>query len=256
LKEEVTRIATTTQFNKKKLLDGSASVLWSSDKLETKALVRGALRQIDQFGQKSAAEGNFKISIIADPGQAQIQKSDIFKIKHENVIMNVTTNEAAGLQDVRVDTLPAGTYNISQSSTILSAAVASLQRFGTTAVLSLSAAANTTNVGAASIYLEVVGVNTATNQVTFRATSNILYQDGSVATKVNDNLVVGTAGATFASLGLNSGNTLGIGYLNITAVPAITANTSVATAVITAVPAVTACGLAPTAQTSTPSATR
>lgn len=223
LKEEVTRIATTTQFNKKKLLDGSASVLWSSDKLETKALVRGALRQIDQFGQKSAAEGNFKISIIADPGQAQIQKSDIFKIKHENVIMNVTTNEAAGLQDVRVDTLPAGTYNISQSSTTLSAAVNSLQRFGTTAVLTLSAAADTTNVGAASIYLEVVGVNTATNQVTFRATSNILYQDGSVATKVNDNLVVGTAGATFATLGLNSGNTLAIGDLG-SAIPANSGN--------------------------------
>ena len=216
LKEEVTRIATTTQFNKKKLLDGSASVLWSSDKLETKALVRGALRQIDQFGQKSAAEGNFKISIIADPGQAQIQKSDIFKIKHENVIMNVTTNEAAGLEDVRVDNLPAGTYNISQTSAaVTAAAVVSLQRFGTTAALSLSAAATTTGVGAASIYLEVVGVNTATNQVTFRATSNILYEDGSVATKVNDNLVVGSAGATFGTLGLATGNTLAIGDLGV-----------------------------------------
>ncbi len=114
LKEEVTRIATTTQFNKKKLLDGSASVLWSSDKLETKALVRGALRQIDQFGQKSAAEGNFKISIIADPGEAEIQKSDIFKIKHENVIMNVHEERGCRPQSIRVDSLPAGTYNITQ----------------------------------------------------------------------------------------------------------------------------------------------
>ncbi|HQE21724.1 MAG TPA: flagellin, partial [Thermosynergistes sp.] len=92
LKEEVDRIASTTQFNKKKLLDGTASVLWSADKLETKAFVRGSLRQVDQFGQKAAAEGNFKIAINATPGQGQIQKSDVFKIKHENVMMNVSVN--------------------------------------------------------------------------------------------------------------------------------------------------------------------
>jgi len=67
LREEINRIANTTQFNKKKLLDGSASVLWSSDNLDTKLFVRGGLRQIDQFGQKSVAEGNFKISINANP---------------------------------------------------------------------------------------------------------------------------------------------------------------------------------------------
>ncbi|MBL3539458.1 flagellin [Aminivibrio sp.] len=204
LKEEVTRIATTTQFNKKKLLDGSASVLWSSDKLETKALVRGALRQVDQFGQKSAAEGNFKISIIADPGEAQIQKSDIFKIKHDNVIMNVTKNEAAGVQSIRVDSLPAGTYNITQASGTNARSISLLQKFGTTAVLQVNTtAAAAGNVGGASIFLEVVSVNTGTNQVSFRATSNILKQDGTVDTKVNDNLLVGATAVTLASLGLN-----------------------------------------------------
>ncbi|MDR3164317.1 MAG: flagellin, partial [Synergistaceae bacterium] len=96
LKEEITRIANTTQFNKKKLLDGSAAVLWSSDNLETRALIRGGLRQVDQFGQKSAVEGNFKISINASPGQTQIQKTDIFKIKHANVIMNVQVDKNKG----------------------------------------------------------------------------------------------------------------------------------------------------------------
>jgi len=109
LKEEVDRIASTTQFNKKKLLDGSASVLWSSDKLETKAFVRGSLRQIDQFGQKAAAEGNFKISIEATPGQGQIQKSDIFKVKH-NISTGVITDV-----DVKVGAsgaLAAGEYTL------------------------------------------------------------------------------------------------------------------------------------------------
>ncbi|MDR1581256.1 MAG: flagellin, partial [Synergistaceae bacterium] len=114
LKEEITRIANTTQFNKKKLLDGSAAVLWSSDNLETKALIRGGLLQVDQFGQKSAVEGNFRISINATPGQAQIQKSDIFKIKHKNVIMGLSIDQNAGFEDIEVDNLPAGQYNIYQ----------------------------------------------------------------------------------------------------------------------------------------------
>ena len=78
LKEEVDRIANTTQFNKKKLLDGSAAVLWSTDKLDTKVFVRGGLREIDQFGQKAVAEGNYTLKITAEAGKAEIQKTDIF----------------------------------------------------------------------------------------------------------------------------------------------------------------------------------
>ena len=114
LKEEITRISTTTQFNKKKLLDGSAAVLWSSDNLATKAIVKGGLRQVDQFGQKSAVEGNFKITINAQPGQGQVQKSDIFKIKHANVIMNMQIDVNNGFQTIDVDNLPAGQYTVKQ----------------------------------------------------------------------------------------------------------------------------------------------
>ncbi|GHT02964.1 hypothetical protein AGMMS50276_33040 [Synergistales bacterium] len=42
LKDEINRIANTTQFNKKLLLSGDASTLWSSDKLSTSVIVRGA----------------------------------------------------------------------------------------------------------------------------------------------------------------------------------------------------------------------
>ncbi|GHS96388.1 hypothetical protein AGMMS50276_14670 [Synergistales bacterium] len=41
LKEEINRIANTTQFNKKLLLNGNASTLWSSGKLSTSVIVRG-----------------------------------------------------------------------------------------------------------------------------------------------------------------------------------------------------------------------
>jgi len=83
LKEEIDRIANTTQFNKKKLLDGSASILWSTDTPDTKVFVRGGLRQVDAYGQKTALEGNYKVTIEAEGiGQGQVLKTDIFKLKH------------------------------------------------------------------------------------------------------------------------------------------------------------------------------
>ena len=112
LREEITRIGNTTQFNKKKLLNGDAAVLWSSDNLKTKALINGGLRQVDQFGQKRAVEGNYKINIKAEAGQAEVKKTDIFKIKHDGVLMGVQVNRKNGVNTVRADNLPAGTYSV------------------------------------------------------------------------------------------------------------------------------------------------
>ena len=80
LKDEINRIANTTQFNGKRLLDGSVGALWASDDLSTRAIVRGGLTSVDQFGQKVSAEGNYKIEITAEPGMAQVQKSNIYEL--------------------------------------------------------------------------------------------------------------------------------------------------------------------------------
>ena len=80
LKEEIDRIAGTTQFNRKKLLDGSSSALWSSDRLSTEAIIRGGLAASDLFGQKITTEGNYRIEITATPGQAEVLKSNIINI--------------------------------------------------------------------------------------------------------------------------------------------------------------------------------
>lgn len=116
LKDQIDMISTSTQFNKKKLLDGSSSGIWSSSDITTKAYIRGSLRQTDQFGETSAFEGNYKIQITAVPGQAQAQKTDIFKIKHENVVTDVMLNSAMGAKAVRVDKVPAGTYTLKTAS--------------------------------------------------------------------------------------------------------------------------------------------
>ncbi|MBQ6971373.1 MAG: flagellin [Synergistaceae bacterium] len=116
LRDEVTRVGNTTQFNKKKLLNGDSAALWSSDNLETKAIINGGLREVDQFGQKKSIEGNYKISIKADPGQGEVQKSDIMKVKHENVLMNKSTSIKDGVVDVSVNNTPAGSYTLKYKS--------------------------------------------------------------------------------------------------------------------------------------------
>jgi len=203
LKEEVDRIASTTQFNKKKLLDGSASVLWSADKLETKAFVRGSLRQIDQFGQKAAAEGNFKISINATPGQGQIQKSDVFKIKHEDVMMNVSINTLKGVNDVEIDGLPAGDYKLSlaRASAVANASANRVSWYGYSGVLVAGSQASAN----ANILFEVIAADTAAGQVTLRGVSYVLDKNGNMNNYVDENIVVPVGGnglTGYAGLGV------------------------------------------------------
>nr|WP_314718546.1 flagellin [uncultured Fretibacterium sp.] len=130
LKSEIDRTSTATQFNKKRLLDGSSAGLWSSNDLATKAYIRGSLRQIDRFGQKAAFEGNYKIQINANPGQAEAMKTDVFKIKHKNVVMGVSLNDQAGVSGLRVDNLPAGSYTVKTAAAAANSGVEVTGKYG------------------------------------------------------------------------------------------------------------------------------
>jgi flagellin len=212
LKEEIDRISTTTQFNKKKLLDGSASVLWSSDKLETKAFVRGALREIDQFGQKNAAEGNYVIRITANPGEAEVQKSDVFKIKHENVIMNVGLNEQLGARKVAVDNLPAGNYKVLRSMTPVTGTIVFQQYNVGTLTSVFGSAATDLTAGAVSLSFEVITVDTASETVKLRVVANFISISGAVSTKVDENFVLNAASTmtAYTALGFTFGSAIEI----------------------------------------------
>jgi flagellin len=82
LKEELDRIGNTTQFNKKKLLNGDADALWSTNLQGTKVLINGTMMSRDLFGQTETFEGNYVISAnIVEMGQNQVLKSNIFTRK-------------------------------------------------------------------------------------------------------------------------------------------------------------------------------
>ncbi|MBQ7593595.1 MAG: flagellin [Synergistaceae bacterium] len=209
LKDQIDRIANTTQFNKKRLLDGSSAGITSSSNLSVKAYVRGSLREIDQFGQKKSFEGNYKITVNVDPsqtGSGQVQKSSIMTIKHPNVITDVQVVNDNGIEKVAVDNLPAGDYSVNGAArTGAAAKLTGVYGLGASPeeIFGIDPTAGTNNItNNASVLFEVVSVGT--DSVTLKATSNVLTTDGTVKNYLEDNIVV-TGATTYL------GEKLGIG---------------------------------------------
>lgn len=83
LRKEIDRVTDTTKFNKKKLLNGNASALWSSSDLSTYVILNGAITETDENGEKTSAEGNYDLSITSKAGQAEVQKTAQFHINYD-----------------------------------------------------------------------------------------------------------------------------------------------------------------------------
>ena len=74
LKGELDRIADTTQFNRRRILDGSAGASWSSDDLAVKARINAPLE---------GAGGSYRLEVTAEPGIPQVQTSRIMTVHRE-----------------------------------------------------------------------------------------------------------------------------------------------------------------------------
>lgn len=192
IRDQIDLIGNSTQFNRKSLLNGDNAILWSSSDNNVKAIINGGLRSIDQYGQKYSVDGNFKLSIETKAGKAQTQKSNIFRIKHDNASMNKTVNSSLGAEDIyATGSLPAGIYNLSLSNS-------DSQEAKFTGSHKISAAVedvftiNTSDglVDNASILFEVKAVNKNDNTVTLSATANILTQEGVSKKATLDNILL------------------------------------------------------------------
>ena len=81
LKDQITRIANTTEFNKMKILDGSSGAIWSGSDMNVRAKINSGLIYTDGSGRQINSEGNYRIEVQASPGEAQVQKSNILDIR-------------------------------------------------------------------------------------------------------------------------------------------------------------------------------
>ncbi|MDR1020289.1 MAG: flagellin, partial [Synergistaceae bacterium] len=98
LTRQITDIANQTQFNKKKLLNGDSAILWSTSTSDIRVLVGGTLLKKDIFGQTVNAEGNYKITFeTIQAGNEQVQKSNIFYLKHGTTDTNAAIDGSSGV---------------------------------------------------------------------------------------------------------------------------------------------------------------
>lgn len=186
----ITRLADTTQFNRKRILSGDNAVLWSSTDKNVKAVVNGGLRSVDRFGQKYAVDGNFRLQVTADAGKAQVQKSDIFRVKHDDVVTDKSVNVQAGINDVSVrGDVPAGAYSLVLSEASGGGAKIT-GSFGLDDEEAFSFDVSPEMSENASILFEVSSVDSETGIATLRATADILTQEGVSRNAVMDNIMI------------------------------------------------------------------
>ena len=189
IKNQIDIIANSTEFNKKRILDGSSGAVSSSSDTNLKAKINGGLTYVDEFGQKVSSEGNYRIEIEAEGGKSQVQKTAPMLIKNDNVTKNKAINNSAGVNNVIVKNLPTGRYYVTSEETkdaqafITGAYGLSLTEINN----SLHASAETNSLTKnASILFEVTDVNEQDKNITLRATANILGTDGKTDTIIED----------------------------------------------------------------------
>lgn len=199
LRSEIDRIANTTEFNTKKLLDGTSSALVSTDKLTTKVFMRDGLRVLDQFGQKEPGGGNFKLDILGIQGQAEVQKTDIMKNKHAgDTVQHLALDTTSGIDKLSASGIQYGDYTIETVGNVATSAsntgradlvqnylartdatagatsIFGTQKFIATGADTLIASGN------ASVLLEVTDITG--NTVTYKYTAHVVQVDGSTST--------------------------------------------------------------------------
>jgi len=219
LTSELDRIANTTEFNTKKLLDGTAAALTSSDKLSTKIFVRDGLRTIDQFGQKKTNSGNYELKIgVKELGQTEVQKTDIFKVKHTyNGIENLNLASSANLTMVGAYNYVSGSYTLTTTvggtgATTAEATLTQSFRSGGAGTIfgsgTTAASVNATGTVSAneSVLIEITNV-TASGAVTYRISTHKYDLDGTYTFNQTTQTVNITSSTE--TVALNTGTSIG-----------------------------------------------
>ena len=201
LKDQITRIANTTEFNKMKILDGSSGAIWSSSDLNVRAKINSGLIYTDEFGQTVSSEGNYRIEVKATPGEAEVQKSNILDIK-----TNTQTRMTARNYELNINNGQDPLGEVSGDGWNFSNGVLTITADGTYSIAGDSTETNNRIVISpgvkADIYLKDVNINSGICAFDMSGAEVNLYLE-------NDN-VLKTTSAHRSALEVPSGSTLTI----------------------------------------------
>lgn len=78
-------------------------------------VIRFPQREHRQHSQQYPVQQEEAVSVKANPGMAQVQKSSILKIKNEDVVTHLQLNTADGFRKLEIGGMPAGDFSISTS---------------------------------------------------------------------------------------------------------------------------------------------
>ena len=121
LKGKLDLVAESTQFNTKKLLDGTSGLMWSSDSNSVRAIVSGSASLLGK------PEGSYRLEIHATPGKAQVQRSNIFDVSTLTKIEQTTdsgtfevfSEEANTLREISQFRTNEDTFIVSEPQTLM-----------------------------------------------------------------------------------------------------------------------------------------
>lgn len=118
LTRQIDAIASQTQFNRKKLLNGDVAVLWSTSTRDIDVVVSGTLQTKDLLGNVRSAAGNYKLTFNAvSEGRENIQKSNIFYLKHGTRQSQVAIDGRSGLTAVTALNMVEGVWSLETRET-------------------------------------------------------------------------------------------------------------------------------------------
>jgi len=205
LKSEINRISASTEFNTKKLLNGDATALWSSDSDKISVNI------LDKV-----SEGNYNINVDADPGKNYIYKTDIMTLNEGAIGAEITTAGGTGSPNgvtkvsnpISVPSTGTAYYTVRVNNSNTTSAVATLDYYeqaGSAWTLSNTASAGVT-VGKDSGYaiLEFTSSSSATLNYYSMETGELLETVNSASITVNANNIVVNGTSIDFTIGLNA----------------------------------------------------
>ncbi|NLW49049.1 MAG: hypothetical protein GXY86_17175 [Firmicutes bacterium] len=101
IKDEIDRIANTTQFNHKNLLDGTTGAIVSTDRTNTQVFIGSGVSMVDPRKGITNRSMEYHLEITAtNPGQAQIQLSNIFMTRTDGTTPSEIATVNTKLKDI------------------------------------------------------------------------------------------------------------------------------------------------------------